>query len=218
MRRPQRASGLELRRVLGEGGSDAGAACTMTVTESKARQGHGHKSIWRLQQVRGLAIAAGMSQVMHAECFLFLGDGCASACRSGAKIQGRRPARSRRPRDGPTRRDDELMPPGLRRKIIVLGTRSAKIMASCPAPLTMESGSIPILRMDVCRQRAQAGIHGDRGLVHQHFTHLREAAPFCDRRRRGEQVSTAWWRTASSPWRTSRLARNCPATTFPAPG
>ncbi len=80
------------------------------------------------------------------------------------------------------------MPPGLRRKIIVLGTRSAKIMASWPAPLTMESGSIPMLADRILRQRAQASVHGHRGLVHQHFTHRGEAAPFGDRHRLGEQV------------------------------
>src|ERR1700733_10869387 len=38
------------------------------------------------------------------------------------------------------------------------------------------------------RQRAQACIHGHRWLVHQHFTRRREAAPFGNRRRLGEQV------------------------------
>ncbi len=69
MSRPQRTSRLELRRVLREGGSDGGRCVHNDGYRIEAGQGHAHKSIRRLQQVRGLAIAAGKSQVMHAECF-----------------------------------------------------------------------------------------------------------------------------------------------------
>ena len=69
MSRPQRTSRLELRRVLGERGSDGGRCVHNHGYRIKTGQGHAYKSIRRLQQVRGLAIAAGKSQVMHAECF-----------------------------------------------------------------------------------------------------------------------------------------------------
>jgi hypothetical protein len=65
MRRPERAPGLELRGVLGKGRSQCRRCVHDNGDRIKARQGHGHKSIWRLQQMRELAIAAGMSQVMH---------------------------------------------------------------------------------------------------------------------------------------------------------
>ncbi len=66
MRRPQRAPGFELRGVLGEGGSDGRRRVHNDGYRIKTGQGHAHKGIRRLQQMGGLAIAAGMSQVIHA--------------------------------------------------------------------------------------------------------------------------------------------------------
>ncbi len=85
MRRPQRATGLELRGVLGEGGSDGGRCVHDDGDRIETGQRHAHKRIRRLQQVRGLAIAAGMSQVMHAECSAPYGSVARSSCEEAQK-------------------------------------------------------------------------------------------------------------------------------------
>ena len=105
MGRPERTSRLELRRVLGEGGSDGRRRMHSNGYRIETGEGDAHKSIRRLQQMGGLAVAAGMSQVIHAECFAPYRRVVHSNCQSCAKMPGRRPVHFPHPQDEPTRRD-----------------------------------------------------------------------------------------------------------------
>ena len=100
MRRSQRAPGFELGGVLGEGGSDGRRRVHNNGYRIEAGQRHADEGIRRLQQVGGLAIAAGVSEVIHSVPYLL------TVSHEAQESHARRPAHSPHPGDEPTPRDD----------------------------------------------------------------------------------------------------------------